>query len=200
MSAPARARPLPPDERRATLIAATVPLVRIHGWKVSTRQIALASGVAEGTIFGVFPDKDSLVRAAIDAAMDCEPMLIDLAAVDPTLALRPRLIAATTILQRWLVDMISLTLAVHLHGAVRDQQARRDNDEKIHVIMRRLLKPDRASFRCPLTEVTKSLRLLMFAGSHPLLNEGGLLTPAQIVTLLLDGVLVHGPQTDGQGT
>jgi AcrR family transcriptional regulator len=186
-----RARPLPADERRAALVAATVPLVRMHGRNVTTRQIADASGVAEGTIFRVFADKDSLVQAAIDAAMDCAPMLAELADVDALQPLRPRLIAATTILQRWLVDMFRLVISLRMYGPVTDDQTRRDNDEKIHTIVRGLLESDRAAFRCPITEVTKTLRLIMFAGSHPLLNEGTPLTPEEIVTLLLDGVLIH---------
>src|SRR5690349_3699156 len=43
-----RARPLPPAERRAALVAATLPLISEHGPAVSTRQIAVAAGVAEG--------------------------------------------------------------------------------------------------------------------------------------------------------
>ena len=54
-----------PEDRRAALIAATVPLLHEHGLDVSTRKIAEAAGVAEGTIFGVFPDKHSLVVAAL---------------------------------------------------------------------------------------------------------------------------------------
>ena len=44
---------LAPEERRAALIAATIPLLHEHGLEVSTKQIAHAAGVAEGTIFGV---------------------------------------------------------------------------------------------------------------------------------------------------
>ncbi|HBX79727.1 MAG TPA: TetR/AcrR family transcriptional regulator, partial [Propionibacteriaceae bacterium] len=49
-----RAAPLSPDDRRRALIAATRPLLAEFGPDVSTRRIAEAAGVAEGTIFRVF--------------------------------------------------------------------------------------------------------------------------------------------------
>ena len=42
---------------------------------MTTRQIADAAGVAEGTIFGVFPDKASLIRAAIIDVFRPEPVV-----------------------------------------------------------------------------------------------------------------------------
>src|SRR5690348_9022981 len=75
MQPPVRRRvaPLAPDDRRAALIEATIPLLIEHGTAVSTRQIAQAAGVAEGTIFRVFPDKASLVMAAVRHGIDPEP-------------------------------------------------------------------------------------------------------------------------------
>ena len=64
-----RATPLSPDDRRRALIDATLPLLRTHGPTVSTRQIAEAAGVAEGTIFRAFPSKDDLINEAVADAM-----------------------------------------------------------------------------------------------------------------------------------
>ena len=64
-----------PDERRAALIAATIPLLHEHGLDVSTRQIAHAAGVAEGTIFGVFESKSQLVICSVVKALDPQPTL-----------------------------------------------------------------------------------------------------------------------------
>lgn len=58
------------DERRAAIAVATIPLLELHGSQVSTRQIALAAGVAEGTLFRAFDDKVELLSAAAQRALD----------------------------------------------------------------------------------------------------------------------------------
>src|SRR5258705_8373477 len=108
-AAPSRRQRVPalsPDERRAALIQATLPLLRTHGAAVTTRQIAEAAGVAEGTIFGVFPDKASLLSAALSSALDQAPVLRALSAIDPELSLRERLRDAVAILVRRLESAI----------------------------------------------------------------------------------------------
>lgn len=65
-----RARPMSRDERRDAIAVATIPLLELHGSQVSTRQIALAAGVAEGTLFRAFDDKVELLTAAASRALD----------------------------------------------------------------------------------------------------------------------------------
>lgn len=76
-----------PDERRAQLVDAALPLVREFGSEVTTRQIAEAAGVAEGTVFRAFPDKPALIRAVIERAMDPSDALAAIRDIDPTLDL-----------------------------------------------------------------------------------------------------------------
>ena len=77
-----RASAMSPDDRRSSIVAATLPLLLEHGEMATTRQIAEAAGVAEGTIFRAFADKDELIAAVVEAAMDREPLEAALAAID----------------------------------------------------------------------------------------------------------------------
>src|ERR1700755_1607199 len=91
-----------PEERRAALIQATIPLLVEHGLDVSTRQIAEAAGVAEGTIFGVFENKNKLVTVSVLQALDPQPTIAALNAMDRGLSLRERLtISAEMLMQRF---------------------------------------------------------------------------------------------------
>ena len=75
-SPPEAVRPrLAPDDRRTAILSATIPLLREHGVALTTRQIADAAGVAEGTLFRVFDDKLAILVAAIAQALDPEPVV-----------------------------------------------------------------------------------------------------------------------------
>jgi AcrR family transcriptional regulator len=65
-----RATPMSRDDRRKAIVDAVVPLIVEHGENVTTRLIAEAAGVAEGTIFRVFPDKNALLRAAAEETLN----------------------------------------------------------------------------------------------------------------------------------
>src|SRR5213592_66278 len=96
---PRRATALAPDERRAMIVAATLPLLLEHGDRVTSRQIADAAGIAEGTIFRAFADKDEIIAAVVESALDPEPLEAALNAIPAGLALEDGLAAAIVIMQ-----------------------------------------------------------------------------------------------------
>lgn len=85
-----RAPAMSPEDRREAIVTATVPLLYAHGANVTTSQIAKAAGIAEGTVFRAFKDKQELIRTCVQSvlAVDSELELIEHARQAGTLAER----------------------------------------------------------------------------------------------------------------
>jgi AcrR family transcriptional regulator len=185
-----------PAERRAAIVDAARPLVMRYGSAVTTRQIAEAGGIAEGTIFRVFPDKESVVQAVVAEVFDPEPTLRELAAVDRGLPLRERLVAATAVLQGRLSQVFGLLDALGWIRPPEPEEAdRRPSppaaiNDALRAAMVEIIGPDERALRVPASELAHVLRLLVFSGTHPMIADGRLLSPEQIVTILLDGLCV----------
>jgi AcrR family transcriptional regulator len=183
-----RAPALSPEARRQSIIEATVPLLRIHGKAVTTAQIALAAGIAEGTLFRVFEDKDSLVRAAIASAVECGPAARELERIDRSAPLRAQLVAAVDVLQRRVERIWPLIALGLITPPMQQTHERQAHDVELHTALQALLEPYQADLRCAPAEVARVLRMLAFAGTHPRLANGVPLTAGEIVAIVLDGV------------
>lgn len=188
---------LAPEERRAALIEATIPLLREHGINVSTRQIADAAGVAEGTIFGVFKDKTSLVDAAVAKAFEATPIISALRRIDRSLDLRARLIGAAGILRERAVAQGPLLHVLRSLAMEPSRIARVDLFAARHLILYELgalIETDAGLLRRNPATVA---RLLFSLVMNP---RGGLmdlevLDDEEVVSLILDGLLIRDSTT-----
>lgn len=195
-----RAAPLSPELRRQALIDSTLPLLRRYGDAVTTRQIAEACGVAEGTIFRAFPDKESLIAAALDKALDPTDTIAAISGIDRTLALEPRLQAAGAILYDRLAGVFALLGAMRMSAPPRAHTGTCRSDHharqaRIIDAVADVLVPDEALLRRKPVEVAQLLQALIFSGAHPLISAEAPLRSEEIVSILLDGVR---RPTDGQ--
>ena len=185
-----RAAPMAPDQRRAALIDATLPLLTEHGRAVPTRLIAEAAGVAEGTIFRVFESKEELVEAALAKAFEPGRMIEDVRAIDPDLPLHDRALALVTLLQDRFREMFALMHAVGMVGPPdRHRAEHMDRIRESFAAMTAVFEPDQAELMVPAGQLVQLLRLLTFSGSHPKFSNGEVLTPAEIVDTVLYGVV-----------
>jgi AcrR family transcriptional regulator len=180
-----------PEDRRVAIVAATVPLVKQHGFDVSTRQIAEAAGIAEGTIFRVFDSKDELLHAAVHAALDPTETERRLEAIDLGAPLHERIEVAATLFQQRMATALELAAVVGLVKFAGEQQAHAAHQDRIADLVARLFEPDRDRLACSPSEAARRFQVVAAGGSHPRLAGDPILTPAEITSLLLDGIRRH---------
>jgi AcrR family transcriptional regulator len=189
---------LAPEERRAALIAATIPLLHEHGVDVSTKQIAQAAGVAEGTIFGVFETKSSLVTCSVMQALDPQPTLDALAGIDRGLPLRARLIAAADLVHRRFTDNAPLMSAARfmvMSGAAHGETRTRMTAARglLQAAIADVLAPDAHRLRRSPPSVARLVLLFCGAASFGPFGDPDAFSAEETASLLLDGLLEHSP-------
>lgn len=199
------------DERRKALVDATLPLLREHGTDISTRQIAEAAGIAEGTIFRAYDSKDDLIAACLTEAVSSDRFAaqLDAARADSLRETVTRLLAT---LDRHHRDVKALLVAFHpnflsardaagagpasdgpsgadaaAQGACRrpDPAAiRRDRVTQVSA----LLAPFAAELATP-TRVAASYLLALSSGyHHPMVAPQDIPDPALLTQLALRGL------------
>jgi AcrR family transcriptional regulator len=195
-----RALPLPPEERRLGLVEVALDLVRRNQAMPSTRELALAAGIAEGTIFRAFGTKDALREAMISAVACPYPYRDSVDAIDSSLPLDEKFLAMTTLLWDRFAEIFASLGPLGVFGPPPhgehpgcpgdppeplDTAAFRDRT-------RRLLAPHQSELRTDLDEVIDAMRYLCFAGSNRGITDNQLLAPERIVDLLLNGARATG--------
>ncbi len=196
-----RVAPLAPDDRRAALVEATVPLLIENGSAISTRQIAQAAGVAEGTIFRVFPDKNSLILAAIRSALDPEKGERALRSIPTDLELRERVTQAAAVMLAGLsrfgrLHMIARELIIDLGPASDFGAEMQKNNLRIQEAMASVFEPDADRLRVSPSNAARLLMLNIVGMSGFAFGEVQQIDPAAIVAILFDGLVL--PPADAE--
>src|SRR5918994_2857893 len=197
-----RAASMSPDARRKAIVGVLVPLIVERGGEVSTREIAQAAGIAEGTIFRVFPDKKSLMLAAAEEAINPADGQEQFdAAMYEVHDLRDKIVmAAGQVLSRMRLTM-AVMVAIRPHLFASHEEHEREHrkqfgppafvlkaQEDLHRRLTGLFEPHRDELAVEPGVAATALRSLIFGASRPELGMAAALDPEQIADLLLDGV------------
>jgi AcrR family transcriptional regulator len=177
-----RATALPAEERRSTIVAATLPLLLEHGDRVTSRQIAEAAGIAEGTIFRVFADKDEIIVAVLETALDPDHFEQALGTIPADLGFEAALAAVVEIYQQRVIDTFRLVSSVgtRFHETTRRPLA--DSDALV-----RLFESHRDRITVEPLAAARLLRALTLSTTHPMLADEPL-SASEVVDLFLHGV------------
>ena len=117
------------NERRAMILDAIIPLLIEHGRAVTSKQIAAAAGVAEGTIFSVFDDKDAIIAAAVDRHIDASSIVNRIAAIPSELPLEERIHAVVVLMQAQVQAVFGLMASIGFMQASGTERRAPDLEE-----------------------------------------------------------------------
>ncbi|MCA5893469.1 TetR/AcrR family transcriptional regulator [Isoptericola sp. NEAU-Y5] len=203
-----RAAPLSPDDRRSAIVEAVLPLVGERGIDVTSRELADAAGVAEGTIFRAFGDKHTLVGAVavegLHRASGPDATRAELAAIDRGQPLEARLTQVIELGRHRMADVVrwmSVLRLLHHRAGARDQVPGKDvQDFRVSLMEQRelqrqatidglgaVLAPDAHRLRVPV-DVAVAMLEASIAGTHGRVDH---LVPAPDAAVIADA-LVHG--------
>jgi AcrR family transcriptional regulator len=178
-----RAKALSSADRRVSIATATLALLLNNGANVTTREIAAASGVAEGTIFKVFDDKAAVLRAAIDLTLDTANAERALADIDRACPFETQLISAVEVIQRRMADVHQLVSALGAPTVFAGRKRSLPDLAGLVALFARASVP----LRYAPDQAARLLPAFTLAFSHPVLYSDDPLLAAEIVSLFLDG-------------
>ncbi|MGV8876495.1 MAG: TetR/AcrR family transcriptional regulator [Rhodoglobus sp.] len=181
-----RAAPLSVDDRRAMIIAAVAPVLRTHGPAVTSRQLAEAAGIAEGTIYRAFADKDDLIRASIDAHTDPAPLLRALENIDPALGLEQKMCHAVSLVRQRFRSVVSL---MSLFGEYRKRPPSHHH-AAMNSSFAVFLAPQLDSLTLTPERVAHLVQLLAFSASMPHFDDHASFTDEELTAIILHGIWV----------
>lgn len=187
-----RARPLAPDDRREMILGAIIPLLKERGREVTSRELAEAAGIAEGTLFRAFGDKESIIRAGVEKMLDPEPFRAALRTIPNDLPLEEKIASILDLLRGRFEGVFAIMAAFGLDGP---PPGRAGGFEQWVEIVCDLLEPDARRLAVPAETIAYYVRLVAFASVLPPLNSSRSFDAAELATLVTHGVAVPGVPT-----
>lgn len=189
---PNRAPRMSVEDRRESILDAVVPLLLSQGADVTTKDIADAAGIAEGTIFRAFVDKDELIQQAVARFMDPEPTFCLLERIDSTLALEVKVRAVVDIFRERFSGVVGIVSALGHRKPPHDHRQDPRADARARAIFTALFAPDADRFRIDQGLAVFLIRLLAFGSSMPMFTADRDVDTDQLVDFIMQGIVKEG--------
>jgi AcrR family transcriptional regulator len=188
-----RAKPLATEDRRNAILDAVIPLLKERGQDVSTRHMAEAARVAEGTLFRAFGDKESIITAAVARYFDPEPFRDALRHIDPEDPPADKVRQVFEILRERFAGIVGFSTALGL-----DPRAKSRTPTPEHQAWMRLLptifRP--GELTCDPVTLGFYLRLVAFGTAIPPFYEVHPFETDEVMDLVIHGVIPIHPESE----
>lgn len=175
------------DDRRDQIIGAVTPAVLEHGAAITSRQLAEAAGVSEGTLFKAFGDKESLLTALAEHHLRASDLTGEAAALE--LDTLEEVVSWTL---RVLVDRMGfifrLVMALGPIGQRAAAGARDDFESSKHRLAERFV-PFREQLSVPPVVAAEVVRTLAWAAASGWGEHSAVSSVDDILQVLLHGIV-----------
>ncbi|MEO6388273.1 MAG: helix-turn-helix domain-containing protein [Croceibacterium sp.] len=171
-------------------MAATERLLVEHGKAVSTREIAEAAGIAEGTIFRVFATKDAIIDAIFDDAFDGRADRVRMEGLEPGASLEDCLVEVVSLTQRRIQRVMALFAAVGFRQPQGRPEILEQRSQGYDAIAKALT-PYASQLRTRPDAAARLLHGVVLAMTHPMLTDRPITDPAAVVALVLHGIAAN---------
>ena len=204
-----RAAPMSPEDRRRAIVAAVRPLLIEHGDRLTTKLIAEAAGIAEGTIFRVFPDKDALMNAvAADTLNPPDGREKLMAALEGCVDLPTKVRVTADLMLHRSDQVVAVMMALRKHWMAAHARAHESGEapsgppkfvvDAHQALLERLVEvfePHRDELGVPPERAALLLRTLVLGSRNPGVRPEDRLGADELADVLLNGI--HRPRTGG---
>jgi AcrR family transcriptional regulator len=183
-----RAKPMSLEQRQDQIIGVTIELLQELGRDVTSKEIAEAAGIAEGTIFRAFGDKDTLIKAAVDRYLDPLPLRTAIRSIDPGLPVEEKVRVLVDLMLDRFRGVIRLMVAVGHQGPPRDTAEHKEEDRAFDDAIDSVLGPHRDQLRIEPRRVAHYLRVVALSSAIPAFGDAEGFTADELTGLVLHGI------------
>lgn len=198
---------MPPEQRAASIVEAARGLLIERGVTFTTRQVAEAAGIAEGTVFRHFDTKDDLIQAVVDDVFDPRPLCAGIDATPPQASLAEAVRHDLALMRGHFHSIGEVMVALHPHRDHRDPKGPPPAGppgrhhgmnawyDAVAGSLTHILDRYADSLRIPVDQACAILTSATLVSTHPGPIRIPDFDPARLTDILLNGIGVAHPPT-----